>query len=201
MNYIINVPVQAKKLREEAKPLQYAHEGDSGMDVYAIEIKRLGADKKPYEDKADYVKGTSSWIIKPGETILVCTGWAVATPEGTEVQVRPTSGNGLKTKMRIANTPGTVDSKYRGEVGVILENTGNENFKLPKGAKVAQLVVAPVYKAQIEVVDELDETVRGSAGYGSTGTMNSVSVDTIDTNKTSCNKSIGNLNDYNGGCH
>jgi dUTP pyrophosphatase len=107
----------------------------------------------------------------PGETVLVCTGWAVSIPIGTEIQVRLTSGNGLKTKMRIPNAPGTVDSNYRGEIGVILENTSDNVFILEKNSKVAQLVLCPVLKALVRETNELDETDRNDKGYGSTGSM------------------------------
>lgn len=159
--------IEAKKLREDALPLRYKHPGDSGMDVYACAIKRLDENNKPYEVPSDL----EAWSIMPGETVLVCTGWAVSIPLGTEIQVRLTSGNGLKTKMRIPNAPGTVDSNYRGEIGVILENTSNNIFMLNKNAKVAQLVLCPVFKAIIKETDELDETDRSSNGYGSTGSM------------------------------
>lgn len=159
--------IEAKKLREDALPLRYKHPGDSGMDVYACAIKRLDENNKPYEVPSDL----EAWSIMPGETVLVCTGWAVSIPLGTEIQVRLTSGNGLKTKMRIPNAPGTVDSNYRGEIGVILENTSNNVFMLNKNAKVAQLVLCPVFKAIIKETDELDETDRSSNGYGSTGSM------------------------------
>lgn len=157
--------IKAKKLREDALPLEYKHPGDSGMDVYACAIKRMSSDG-PQE-----ILDLDSWFILPHETVLVCTGWAVSIPLGTEIQVRLTSGNGLKTKMRIPNAPGTVDSNYRGEIGVILENTSDEIFELKKNAKVAQLVLCPVLKAIVKETDELDETDRNDKGYGSTGSM------------------------------
>ena len=189
MNYFIQVPMKAKKLREDAKPLQYAHPGDSGMDVFACDIKRLDENKKPVE-----VPIADEWVIMPGETVLVCSGWAVSIPRGTEIQVRPTSGNGLKTKMRVPNAPGTVDSIYRGEVGIELENIGTEPFVLKKYAKVAQLVLCPVFEALIEEVDELDETNRGAAGYGSTGTMNA-------SVESGCKGDCQGCGGHCGGCH
>ena len=165
----MQVPIKVKKLREDARPLQYAHHGDSGMDVFVVALKRLDANKKPFimagQDQAE------EWIIQPGETVLACSGWAASIPTGTELQVRPTSGNGLKTKIRIPNAPGTVDSIYRGEIGIELENIGPEPFVLKRYAKVAQLVLCPVLEANIWEVDELDETDRGADGYGSTGSM------------------------------
>lgn len=165
----MQVPIKIKKLREDARPLQHAHPGDSGMDVFVVALKRLDANKKPFimagQDQAE------EWIIQPGETVLACSGWAASIPTGTELQVRPTSGNGLKTKIRIPNAPGTVDSIYRGEIGIELENIGPEPFVLKRYAKVAQLVLCPVLEAVPEIVDELDETDRGADGYGSTGSM------------------------------
>lgn len=107
----MQVPIKVKRLREDAIELKYAHPGDSGMDVFAVALKRLNENKKPYEDNKDFAKGVSSWVIMPGETVLACTGWASSIPLGTELQARPTSGNGLKTKIRIPNAPGTIDSK------------------------------------------------------------------------------------------
>lgn len=167
----MQVPIKVKRLREDAIELKYAHPGDSGMDVFAIALKRLNENKKPYEDNKDFAKGVSSWVIMPGETVLACTGWASSIPLGTELQARPTSGNGLKTKIRIPNAPGTIDSKYRGEIGIELENIGTEPFVLKKYSKIAQLVLCPVLEAQPLEVDELDETTRGANGYGSTGSM------------------------------
>lgn len=113
MDFSIKVPVPVKRLREDAIPLKYAHDGDSGMDVFVVALKRVveRADGKlePAELPEDMV--TDEWVIHPGETVLACSGWAAAVPLGTEFQVRPTSGNGLKTKIRIPNAPGTVDSK------------------------------------------------------------------------------------------
>ena len=173
MDFYTQVPVPVKRLREDAIPLKYAHDGDSGMDVFAVALKRVveRADGKlePAELPEDMV--TEEWVIHPGETVLACSGWAAATPLGTEFQVRPTSGNGLKTKIRIPNAPGTCDSPYRGEIGIELENTSHVPFVLKKGKKVAQLVLAPVLKAIINEVDELDDTDRGADGYGSTGSM------------------------------
>ena len=210
MNYYIQAPVKLKKLREDAKPLQYAHPGDSGMDVFVCALKRLDENKKPVE-APDFV----DWIIMPGETVLACSGWAASIPRGTELQVRPTSGNGLKTKIRVPNAPGTVDSIYRGEIGVELENIGTEPFVLKKHAKIAQLVLCPVIEAQLEIVDDLDETDRGAAGYGSTGSMiqteKSYTFSTAEGIVASENAKIGKssvnnkcsfgCDHCNGGCH
>ena len=113
MDFHVKAPVPVKRLRKDAIPLRYAHDGDSGMDVFVVALKRVvqkaDGKLKPEELPEDMV--TDEWVIQPGETVLACSGWAAAVPLGTEFQVRPTSGNGLKTKIRIPNAPGTVDSK------------------------------------------------------------------------------------------
>jgi dUTP pyrophosphatase len=125
----------------------YATAGAAGMDVVAAE----------------------SLTLAPGARHAVATGFAIAIPEGYEVQVRPRSGLALKHGVTCLNTPGTIDSDYRGEVKVILANLGSEPFVIARGDRIAQLVPAPVQRATIEEVDALDATTRGSGGFGSTG--------------------------------
>ena len=125
----------------------YASAGAAGLDVVAAESLTLG----------------------PGARHAVATGFAVAIPEGYEVQVRPRSGLALKYGITCLNTPGTIDSDYRGEVRVILANLGAEPFEIVRGERIAQLVPAPVLKARFEEVDDLDATERGAGGFGSTG--------------------------------
>lgn len=125
----------------------YATEGAAGMDVVAAEDVTLA----------------------PGARHAVATGLAVAIPHGYEIQVRPRSGLALKHGISVPNTPGTIDSDYRGEVKVILINHGSEPFPIRRGDRVAQLVLAPVTRAAWQEVAELDETARGSGGFGSTG--------------------------------
>jgi dUTP pyrophosphatase len=108
-------------------------------------------------------------IIPPGGRHAVATGFAFAIPEGYEVQVRPRSGLALKNGITCLNTPGTIDADYRGEVKVILANLGAEPFAVKRGERIAQLVAAPVQQARFAEVDDLDETVRGAGGFGSTG--------------------------------
>lgn len=160
---ITTITLPVKKLREDAIMPTYAHGyEDSGMDVYAAAIA---------------VKTNDGWVehdvytLAPYETVLVKTGIAVATPIGTEVQVRPTSGNSLKTMLRVANAPGTIDAGYRNEIGVIITNTGDTKVTINKDDKIAQLVVVPVIHADIVLVDDLPESDRGMNGYGSTGTI------------------------------
>jgi dUTP pyrophosphatase len=125
----------------------YASGGAAGLDVVAAETLTLA----------------------PGERHAVATGFAIAIPEGYEVQVRPRSGLALKHGITCLNTPGTIDSDYRGEVKVILANLGAEPFAVVRGERIAQLVPAPVLRAQFEEVDSLDHTERGAGGFGSTG--------------------------------
>jgi dUTP pyrophosphatase len=143
------VQVQIKRLKNGAGlPLPgYASAGAAGMDICAAE----------------------SLTLKVGKRHAVATGFAFAIPNGYEVQVRPRSGLALKHGITCLNTPGTIDSDYRGEVKVILANLGDEEFSIQRGDRIAQLVVAPVIQAAMIEVDILDETVRGSGGFGSTG--------------------------------
>ncbi|MBA3836730.1 MAG: dUTP diphosphatase [Sphingomonas sp.] len=132
----------------EGLPLPaYATAGAAGMDVVAAE----------------------SLVLDPGERRAIATGFAIAIPEGYEVQVRPRSGLALKHGITCLNTPGTIDSDYRGEVKVILANLGDAPFPVARGDRIAQLVPAPVQRAQMIEVAALDETARGTGGFGSTG--------------------------------
>lgn len=108
--------------------------------------------------------------LDPGKRLLIPTGIALALPPLFEAQVRPRSGLALKHGVTVLNTPGTIDADYRGEVGVILINHGGESFTIQRGDRIAQLVIAPVWRADFEVVDDLDQTTRGGGGFGSTGT-------------------------------
>jgi dUTP pyrophosphatase len=132
----------------EGLPLpSYATAGAAGMDVVAAE----------------------ELVLAPGQRQAVATGFAIAIPDGYEVQVRPRSGLALKHGITCLNTPGTIDSDYRGEVKVILANLGSEPFPIKRGERIAQLVPAPVLKAAFQEVESLDETQRGERGFGSTG--------------------------------
>jgi len=108
-------------------------------------------------------------VIAPGERALVPTGFAIALPEGYEAQVRPRSGLALRHGITLPNTPGTIDSDYRGEIRVILWNTGDRGFGVERGDRIAQLVVAPVARIEWQDAATLDEMVRGGRGFGSTG--------------------------------
>ena len=109
-------------------------------------------------------------IIKPGERVLVPTGLSMEIPHGYEIQVRPRSGLSLKTKLRVTNSPGTIDSCYRGELKIIMENTGEDGVHIVSGDRVAQIVLCEVPKIEWQEVQELTETDRGEGGFGSTGT-------------------------------
>ena len=139
--------VKFRKSSPDAILPSYAHPGDAGMDVRSVE----------------------ELVIPPGGRSLVHTGLVMILPQGYEAQVRPRSGLALKNGVTVLNTPGTIDEGYRGEVGVILANFGSEPFKVEKGAKIAQIVVAPCTRAEIVETAEVDETDRGAGGFGSTG--------------------------------
>ena len=125
----------------------YATSGAAGMDVLAAE----------------------DLTLESGQRHAVATGLAMAIPQGFEIQVRPRSGLALKHGISVPNSPGTIDSDYRGELKVILINHGTEDFAISRGERIAQLVLAPVTQAEWEVVEQLDETNRGEGGFGSTG--------------------------------
>jgi dUTP pyrophosphatase len=108
--------------------------------------------------------------LRPGARALIPTGVAIALPPGSEAQVRPRSGLAAKNGVTVLNTPGTIDADYRGEIAVILINHGEEPFVVSRGMRIAQLVIAPVTRAQLREVQNLEDTARGAGGFGSTGT-------------------------------
>ena len=113
--------------------------------------------------------GRTDVVLRPGARALIATGLRLAIPDGFEVQIRPRSGLALKHGITLANAPGTIDSDYRGPLGVILLNTGAQNFTIVHGDRIAQMVVAPVVQAKFVYVAQLDETSRDQGGFGSTG--------------------------------
>ena len=115
------------------------------------------------------VRAAESLTLQVGETKLVATGFAIEIPPGFEVQLRPRSGLALKHGLTMLNSPATIDSDYRGEVGVITTNLGREPFEIKRGDRIAQMVVARVERAEIVEVEELDESERGAGGFGHTG--------------------------------
>ena len=136
-----------RKIDPSAALPEYAHPGDAGMDVRSVEDR----------------------TIPPGGRALVHTGLVMMLPPDAEAQVRSRSGLAIKYGVAVLNSPGTIDAGYRGEVGVILVNLGEEPFHVEKGMKIAQIVVAPVVRAEIAETDEVDSTDRGAGGFGSTG--------------------------------
>ncbi|MDM8010361.1 MAG: dUTP diphosphatase [Parasphingorhabdus sp.] len=143
------VDISVKRLAHAGDLLlpSYETSGSAGMDVRAAE----------------------NMVIAPGHRGLVGTGLAFAIPQGYEIQVRPRSGLALKKGIGIPNSPGTIDSDYRGELKIILLNHGEEDFIIERGDRIAQIVVAPVQRGILIEVADLDETQRGSGGFGSTG--------------------------------
>jgi len=140
--------IKVKKLHPEAQLPKFAQQGDAGADLFAIEGGRIGV----------------------GGTKIVKTGIAIGLPEGYEAQVRCRSGLAIKRGVEVLNAPGTVDSCYRGEVGVVIHNTKrDEDFVYHAGDRIAQLIVKPVPPVVYEEVEDLDETGRGAGGFGSTG--------------------------------
>ena len=143
------VKVFIKKLNPSVQLPSYKTSGASGMDLMAFI-------EKPIE-------------LKPGKSCLVPTGLSVAFSKEYEIQVRPRSGLAAKKNISVLNTPGTIDSDYRGELKVILFNHGSENFMINNNDRVAQMVLAPIIKMELEEINELPETIRGEGGFGSTG--------------------------------
>lgn len=139
--------LKIKKIHEDAIIPKYAHNDDSGMDLFSIEEK----------------------IIKPNETVLIKTGIQIELPENTEAQIRPRSGLALKNSITVLNTPGTIDEGYRGEICIILINHGKEDFEVKKQSKIAQMVIMPVLRPEILLEDNLSNTERSEKGFGSTG--------------------------------
>ncbi|WP_411681805.1 dUTP diphosphatase [Clostridium thailandense] len=141
------IELKVKRINEEARMPEYAHEGDAGLDLFSVD----------------------DLVILPGESKLVKTGIQIELPKETEAQIRPRSGLALKNQITVLNTPGTIDEGYRGEIGVILINHGKQEFHVEKGMKIAQMVVKPVFRVNIKEIEELTDTSRGEGGFGSTG--------------------------------
>ena len=142
--------IQIKKLSNEVITPKYETSGSSGMDIAA------------------YIR--QDIIINPGEKALIPTGFSLSVPQGYEVQIRPRSGLAAKKGVTVLNTPGTIDSDYRGEIKVILINLSKDIFYVKSGERIAQMVVCPVKQVVVEEVNELSDTNRGVGGFGSTGT-------------------------------
>ena len=137
------------KLDPLAEVPKYAHPNDAGLDLFSLEELE----------------------IPTGESKLIRTGISIELPQETEAQIRPRSGLALKHQITVLNTPGTIDEGYRGEVAVILINHGKNSFKVSKGMKIAQMVIASVVHVEVEEADQLSDTTRGTNGFGSTGVV------------------------------
>lgn len=146
------VNIKFKKINDNFSDIQlpeYATEGSAGMDIRAAISENI--------------------IIEPGKIELIPTNLQVEIPEGFELQVRPRSGLAINNGIGILNSPGTIDSDYRGEIKIILINLGKEPFIVKRGDRIAQLVLSKYYRAEIEIADELTESKRNSGGFGHTG--------------------------------
>lgn len=143
MEYALKV----KRLQATARLPEYAHAGDAGLDVFS----------------------SVETVIEPGHSALIPTGISIQLPPMTEAQIRPRSGLALKHQITVLNTPGTIDEGYRGEIGVILINHGKTPFTVTMGMKIAQMVVKPVFRVQVDEVQDLELSTRGEKGFGSTG--------------------------------
>jgi len=143
------VKVLIKKLNSKVQLPKYKTDGSSGMDLMAFTESPIN--------------------IRPQESALIPTGITIAIPEDTEIQIRPRSGLAAKSNISVLNTPGTIDSDYRGEIKIILFNHGKEEFIINNNDRVAQMILTPIIKAELEEVEDLPKTLRGSGGFGSTG--------------------------------
>lgn len=142
-----NYKLKIQKLSSKAIIPNYANPGDAGLDLYSIDEIEL----------------------RKGERALVHTGIKIELPKNTEAQIRPRSGLALKNGITLVNSPGTIDEGYRGEIGVIVINHGDELFKIEEGMKIAQMVIKPIFKVEVEEVENLSESERGENGFGSSG--------------------------------
>ena len=143
------IKVLVKKLNSKVQLPKYKTSGSSGMDLMALI-------ENPIK-------------IKSQNSAIISTGLSIAIPEDIEVQIRPRSGLAAKSNISVLNTPGTIDSDYRGEIKIIIFNHGKEEFTVNNNDRIAQMILTPVLKAEFEEVEELPKTVRGSGGFGSTG--------------------------------
>lgn len=139
--------LKIQRFHPSAQLPHYAHPGDAGLDLFSVD----------------------EVLLQPGARALISTGLALELPPGTEGQVRPRSGLALKQGITVLNSPGTIDEAYRGVVGVILFNCSDQAFLVTVGMKIAQLVIQPVLRVQVQEVAALSDSVRGTGGFGSTG--------------------------------
>ena len=143
------VKILIKKLNKNTNIPEYKTDGSSGMDLMANIEKPI--------------------ILQPGEKKLISTGITIAIPNEYEIQIRPRSGLAAKNGISVLNTPGTIDADYRGEIKVILINLSKQSFKINNNDRIAQMVLCPIVKAELEELQEFPKTIRGTGGFGSTG--------------------------------
>ena len=139
--------LKIEKINDKAIVPSYAHEGDAGLDLYSVE----------------------KLVLEPGKRALVHTGIKIELPKNTEAQIRPRSGLALKHGIALVNSPGTIDEGYRGEIGIIVINHGQDTFIVEEGMKIAQMVIKPVWRVEVQEVSSLSDSDRGEKGYGSSG--------------------------------
>ena len=144
------IKILIKKNSKNIKLPVYKTEGSSGLDLEANIVDDL--------------------VVEPGKRKIIPTGLHVHIPRNYEIQIRPRSGLASKNGITVLNTPGTIDSDYKGEIKVILINLGNKKFFIKKGDRIAQMVISPIIKVELEEVNELPDSIRGKSGFGSTGT-------------------------------
>lgn len=162
----------AKIIYQDGEDINYKTKGSSGFDIRALGIMMTDGTRIDFQNTKinKYAKeNIDSYILMPNERILILSGFATSFADQYELQIRPRSGLALKNGLTITNSPGTIDSDYRGEVGAIIQNCGKENFIIKLGDRIAQAVLCPVIKAKFNFTDELEDTIRGIGGFGSTG--------------------------------
>lgn len=164
--------LKIKKLREDAIIPTYGTELASGFDVRAYDCEMWCHGTKSLEKvELKHYQGQKGWFIPVDRTVIFKTGFAMACGDHEEIQARARSGFSLKTPMRLSNGIGTIDEDFRGEIGIIMDNNGQYGeWFVPYNERIAQLVVCPIVRSSLELVDDLDDTVRGDGAYGSTGT-------------------------------
>lgn len=148
------VHIGVKKMYESAHLPEYKHVGDAGADLFA------------------YIFDDIPTVVKPGHRVIIHTGLKMNIPDGWEIQIRPRSGLAANNGITVLNSPGTIDSKYKGEFMIIVFNAGESDYVIHQGDRIAQMVLAPVYTAKFNEVDDVGTSDRGEGGFGSTGISN-----------------------------
>ena len=174
------IPLPIKLLHPDAQIPKYQSTGASGMDLHCIHpVSAWGnvytpdlidtlVTLVPFWRMAVCVEQITKTVLSPGDRVLFSTGISLSIPPGYEGQIRSRSGWALKDGITVLNSPGTIDSDYKGEIKVLLINLGHESVEIKRGDRIAQLVIAPVVKAELIIVDEIETSARGAGGFGST---------------------------------